>query len=870
MKYRLICFLWLILPAAACMQETPVNVTDTDVSAQETAGYEAGMVRVYVDEELAASLEAEAVSGPATKAVSGLGEVRMERTFPHAGRFEARTRKAGLHRWYDVWFDDSTPLTKAGESLERLPGIEEVEFRPRTVKNFTDLAWQFQPVPGLRADSSAETPFNDPRFAEQWNLFNDGSLRYSVAGCDVNAVPAWNKYSTGNPEVIVSVVDGGIDFTHEDLAANMWTDPSHPESAIYGYNFYDETTAISATSHGTHVGGIIAAVNNNGKGVCGIAGGNAEAGLPGVRLMSCQIFKEGIKEGASGARAIKWGADHGAVISQNSWGYDEIGYIPRSDREAIDYFNTYAGFDENGVQVGPMAGGIVIFAAGNEDCDYGSPGVYEGALSVSSLGPDFRRAYYSNYGDWVDIAAPGGEDRKITVLSTLPGNNYGLMQGTSMACPHVSGVAALIVSQLGGPGFTRTMLWNRLVNTTSDISPWNTGYALGSGLVDAFAAIDEQGGSAPEAVTDFQAWPLKADKLSFSLTLTRNREGELASGCMVYFSHEPFTDPSMLEGRMFMTDTVSSGTLQGVISGLEFESTYYLACEAFDRMGKRSALSNQVRIETGPNHRPVIRALDSCSLTLKAHETGTIEAVFTDEDDHTIYAWLQAASAADKLLFLDDSTARIEIHAPQAKAGNYASQLVVADEYDAETVLNYSYTILPNHAPVVVKEVEDMVFSVIGETNMIDLHSLFEDPDGETPAYSVSSPENPALSVRINDGKLFLSSIRYGYTGITLTATDALGETASLSFRTLSRDGSKPVDIYPTTVTDGKLYFRTSEESGLNVRVISETGTAVITGDFQAAPFKPAVLDMSQLAAGLYTVEVDSGGQKTVQTVTKL
>lgn len=870
MKYRLISFLSLILLASACVQETPVNVPDTDASAQETAGYEPDMVRVYVDEALAASLEAEAISGPATKAVPGLGEVRMERTFPHAGRFEARTRKAGLHRWYDVWFDDATPLTKAGESLERLPGIEEVEFRPRTVKNFSDLAWQFQPVPGLRADSSATAPFNDPRFAEQWNLSNDGSQRYATAGCDVNAVPAWNNYSTGNPEVIVSVVDGGIDFTHEDLAANMWTDPSHPESAIYGYNFFDDTSAISATSHGTHVGGIIAAVNNNGKGVCGIAGGNAEAGQPGVRLMSCQIFKEGMKVGASGARAIKWGADHGAVISQNSWGYDEIGYIPRSDMEAIDYFNTYAGYDENGVQVGPMAGGLVIFAAGNEDCDYGSPSAYEGALSVSSLGPDFRRAYYSNYGDWVDIAAPGGDNRKINILSTLPGNSYGLMQGTSMACPHVSGVAALIVSQLGGPGFTRIMLWNRLVNTTSDISPWNTEYALGSGLVDAFAAIEASGGSAPGAVTDFQVELFKSDKVSFSLTLTRNREGELASGCMVYFSHEPITDPTRMTGKLFMADTVSSGTLNGVISGLDFESTYYLACEAFDRVGKRSALSNQVCVETGPNHPPVIRALDSCSLTLKAHETGSIEAVCTDEDDHTIHAWLRAASAADTLLFLDDSTVRIEIRAIRARAGSYASRLHVADEYDAETVLHYSYTILPNHAPVVVKEVEDMVFGVIGETNMIDLRSLFEDPDGETLTYYVYSSENPALSARMNDGKLFLSSIKYGYTGIKLTATDALGETASLSFRTLSRDGSKPVDIYPTTVTDGKLYFRTSEETGLDVRVISETGTAVITGSCQSSPFSPAVLDMSQLAAGLYTVEVDYGGQKTVQTVTKL
>jgi hypothetical protein len=120
-----------------------------------------------------------------------------------------------------------------------------------------------------------------------------------------------------------------------------------------------------------------------------------------------------------------------------------INKTPESDKAAIDYFVKYAGFDENGNQTGPMAGGLVVFAAGNDAVNVGYPSDYENCMAVSAIAGDYTEAYYTNYGDWVDIAAPGGDEFKNhLVISTVPDNKYAGFQGTSMACPHVSGVAA--------------------------------------------------------------------------------------------------------------------------------------------------------------------------------------------------------------------------------------------------------------------------------------------------------------------------------------------------------------------------------------------------------------------------------------------
>ena len=498
----------LLLGAAACSVDGPVTGPETDVQkvpelSEDVVG---GELLVRFDPRVSdildkAGLTRSGLNSSMTRSgVLSVDEIldlvdgyQIERVFPVDLRTEDRARKEGLHLWYVVRFSNEHPVDEVAADLAKLGEVSKVEYN-RTLKRATEK----KAVPLTKEKLQELAPragvFNDPLLSDQWHIVNDGNLRPTkfVKGADVNVEKAW-ELTTGDPSIIVAVLDEGVDVAHPDLKASMWVNEgeiwkSHEDNDgngyagdVHGYNFVRKHGVISTddlydTGHGSHVAGVIAAVNNNGIGISSIAGGNASQ--PGVKIMSCQIFS-GMYAGTvlEEVRAIKYAADNGAVILQCSWGYisgaanpfewtpqystdEEWEYYNVLERKALDYFIHNAGSPD-----GVIEGGLAIFAGGNEAAPAASyPGAYPDFVAVAATAGDFTPAVYSNYGPGTTISAPGGdqdyywdyvdEDHRLgevgCVLSTLPFHvsetGYGYMEGTSMACPHVSGVAALGLS----------------------------------------------------------------------------------------------------------------------------------------------------------------------------------------------------------------------------------------------------------------------------------------------------------------------------------------------------------------------------------------------------------------------------------------
>ena len=496
------------------------------------------------------------VNGYAVEPIFVVTEKNREKVYRH-----------GLHLWYILHFDEACDIDHFATSLAEVAEVQAVQFSHKVCRigspklkaqSETRASAPSNPVPvtGL--------PFDDVYRSYQWNLNNLGyaakvkksdkyatNLAAVVEGADISIKKAW-QLCTGDPSIVVAVMDEAVMYTHEDLKANMWTNTAELNGTsgvdddkngfiddVHGYNFVFWDKLVRPLSwdntgdsgHGTHVAGIVSAVNNNRVGVCGIAGGSGAN--DGVKIQSLQIFQgSGGADTAGSARGMQYAADNGAHILQCSWGYISSaadGYKSwekgpandksynsgyRVEKDAIDYFIANAG-SENG----PLKGGIVVFAAGNEEASLPSyPAAYEPCIAVASFSPSLRPAYYTNYGTGVDIIAPGGEllYENGGILSTIPSKfaeegdfvNYGWMQGTSQACPHVSGVAALGLSYAKklGKSFTAAEFRAMILSATEDIEPYLTGHMyskannidmnypdfkgkLGNGSLDAYKML---------------------------------------------------------------------------------------------------------------------------------------------------------------------------------------------------------------------------------------------------------------------------------------------------------------------------------------------------------------------------------------------
>ncbi|MBP5572483.1 MAG: S8 family serine peptidase [Bacteroidales bacterium] len=856
-----------VLLIASCDQEiNPSGIPSAEEKQiSEHSSVVPGSLIIQLDEEQADLMAESPENAPAVfgRSLDALGIVSIERVYPDAGKWEARHRKAGLHRWYKLAYDpQALTATKAAADFSSLPGVVYVEPERRVVKT---------------------SFFNDPSAARQWNLYNDGIKPNTLAGCDVNVEPVWDNYTAGTPNVIVAVLDQGVAVDHPDLAANCF--PVGPEGSQSFVNGYESTVNNMPDAHGTHVAGVIAAVNNNGLGISSIAGGYDGHG---VKILSLAVLKENPRDpdhpiGGKMNEAMVWAADHGAVIAQNSWGYvfdteeDALNASAGSMRSAIDYFVQYAGCDEDGNQLpgSPMKGGVIFFSAGNNAWSIGWPAADEAVIAVGATSAKFTRAYYSNYGDWVDICAPGGDATQNTLIySTVLNGEYGNMQGTSMACPHASGVAALIVSHFGGPGFTNEMLKERLLGGASR-TKIPASEKIGP-MLDALGSFTYGSTVAPELPASIES-ESTSNNLTLSWDVTPDSEDIKAYAYLLLLSENAadFENldvknlPESVRALEVKVGTSKIGdSISATIPDLEFETTYYVTLVAYDYAGNYSAPLAVKAVQTNKNSAPLVATDYTGSFVLEPYDKINATYTVSDPDGHKFTVEIEPGSSAFKWNKSGDNY-QISITGNGAPAGQYTAHIIATDAFGASTDYAIDYEILLNHAPYSITAFDNLLFTKTGERVIFDMSKYFGDEDGEQLSFSASMSDNKVVSINQSGNSLIVTAIGPGLTDVTITASDACKDKSTASFKALVRENtSVPVDLYPNPVVD-KLNIRPAAEGQIEVSIFNKIGAKVWSGSGSAAPFTPFEIDLSGLPGGIYYVKVTGAGVNDTYTIAK-
>ena len=356
-----------------------------------------------------------------------------------------------LTRHFVVRFDESMNLDEVVDAFSKIPFVEKVD--KVGVHNYL-------------IDPS------DEDFNKQWylNQTND---------CDIDAPEAWN-IQAGSDSVILAIADSGVAYNHSDLNGNVWInwteyygtpdvddDGNERVDDIYGWDFdEDDEIPTDYYGHGTHCSGIAAAETNNDIGVAGISGG-WYPGQEGCRIM-CLCIGHWDPDMSCAASAITYATDMGATAINCSWWNSNTGGLG----DAVDYAV------QNGV--------LIVVSAGNDNEDNPTYlGTREDCLDVGATNIWDEKASYSNHGDWVDVAAPGGEGLGTgQIYSTLP-DGYGWKKGTSMAAPMVVGLAGLLKSER--PDWGRVKIWDAIVASGDYIGE----PSLGSGRINAHYALKQ-------------------------------------------------------------------------------------------------------------------------------------------------------------------------------------------------------------------------------------------------------------------------------------------------------------------------------------------------------------------------------------------
>ena len=429
---------------------------------------------------------------------------------------------------------------------------------------------------------------NDPSFPIQWSLQNTGQ-QGGTPGDDIHAVPAWDQ-TTGSNQVLVAVVDTGMDMTHPDLVDNLYTNPGEiPGNGIdddgngfvddvHGFDFANfDGDPTDDNGHGTHVAGTIGAHGNDGIGIAGV--------VWHVRLLPLKFLDaQGTGTTSDAVDCIDYAVQAGAQIINASWG---------SGEQSLAL--------ELAIQGANDAGVLFVAAAGNAGSDndrypnFPSNFPEPNVIAVGSTGRMDDRSPFSNYGaTTVDLFAPG-----LQILSTLPNGQYGLASGTSMATPHVSGALALLKSRF--PGMSAPTMKQILLAATDRV-PGLAGYSVTGGRLNVARMLDGVDSTDPGPIGDLASSLVSSDRVSVTWTATGDDGGVgTATDYELRYSLSPIDSSSFASGVRVagVAAPQPAGTREEAsIRGLQALTTYYVALIAHDEFGNPSPLSNVITVRT--------------------------------------------------------------------------------------------------------------------------------------------------------------------------------------------------------------------------------------------------------------------------------
>ena len=597
------------------------------------------------------------------------------------GEIGSISETVGLLTADEVEFEVLRGLGLAGQVLVRSSGA--------TVDVVADRLAANQAVVGFELDvmHQLQTTPNDPSYRSLWGMENTGQVGGRI-DADIDMAAAWD-ISTGSSEIVVAVIDTGVDYTHSDLAANIWTNPGEIAGNgidddgngfvddIHGYDFINrDGDPMDDHSHGTHVAGTIAAVGNNGRGVAGV---NWTSSIMALKFLS----SGGWGYISDAVQAVNYSTMMRTMygvnvrVTNNSWGG-----------------GGYSSAMSDAIQAANNAGILFVAAAGNRGSNndvsphypsnYNQPNV----LAVAATDSSDNLAYFSSYGaNTVHLAAPG-----VSIYSTVPGNRYSYFSGTSMATPHVAGVAALAWSV--APDATLSQIKSAILDGTDPLASLDGRVITGGRL---------------NAVNTLLRLPLDPNIGSLLITPSPVEAG----ATVTLTATEVYDLDGTIAAVHFYGDTNGDGLFDG--------DDQFLGQTTTIAAGKASLQFDTTDLTIGA-HSFFARAVDDGGLW-GSPAVGTLNVV--GPDDHGDDA--DSATPVDMdpaVLFLDGNL--LVIDPAVGFSGQFEVTVTIGDGFD-ETSETFTVTV-GNEAPVLVA-LDDRTMSHTQDTMAVSLQA--SDADGD-------------------------------------------------------------------------------------------------------------------------------------------